>query len=139
MTRPRTGLAPTPADGDRAPTGLRGAAPIIALLVFAILVAAAAFVMHRGLSWRDEFPIREAWLDRAGTLSLVVDTCLEIPQVTALDETDAEVRVTVESTRRIGGPGTGDCRDAVEVTLQASLGDRTLIDTTTGEPVTLTR
>lgn len=61
-------------------------------------------------------------------LHLVVDTCDGDPEPEVV-ETEADVTVTVVSTRRDLGDG---CQDAVEVTLEAPLGDRSVIDGATG-------
>ncbi|MDK3257447.1 hypothetical protein [Blastococcus capsensis] len=58
------------------------------------------------------------------------------PAVTELDETDREVRVTVEATTRPLGPA-AECLDVVELPLEAPIGDRMLIDGSSGEAVEL--
>lgn len=62
-------------------------------------------------------------------LELSVSTCNAEPTI-SVAESASEVRLTVRA--REGRSG-GDCRDGVLVTLDASLGSRTVIDTTTGE------
>ncbi len=75
-----------------------------------------------------------AWSVAGDVLQLVVDTCHGDPRAT-VEETDDEVTVTIVSTRHDPGDA---CQDTVEVTLEAPLGSRTLVDGTSGhepEPV----
>jgi len=68
------------------------------------------------------------WSVTDDVLRLRIDTCDGAPEVGVV-ETDDDVTVTVVSTRRDPGDA---CQDAVTVTLAAPLGERTLIDGTTG-------
>jgi hypothetical protein len=61
-----------------------------------------------------------------------VPTCNGEPEVTMLEETEDEVRVEVVSQRQRGGD---DCLDGVQVELDRPLGDRALIDVTSGRTV----
>lgn len=64
---------------------------------------------------------------------LVVPTCDGNPEVTQIEEDADEVRVAI-----ISGPSShATCQDAVRVDLE--LGDRVLVDLTTGNPVEVTR
>jgi hypothetical protein len=65
-------------------------------------------------------------------LSIEVPTCNGDPEVTMLEETEDEVRVEVVSQRQRGGD---DCLDGVQVELDRPLGDRALIDVTSGRIV----
>lgn len=62
-------------------------------------------------------------------LSIEVPTCNGEPEVTMLEETDDQVRVEVVSQRQRGGDA---CLDGVRVELDRPLGDRVLIDVTSG-------
>lgn len=68
-------------------------------------------------------------------LRMNVWSCNGDPEVTALEQTDTEVRLEVTST--VAAPGWPDdgCLDGIEVTLDAPLGARALIDLTTGDTV----
>ncbi len=70
-----------------------------------------------------------AWSVAGDVLQLVVDTCHGDPRAT-VEETDDEVTVTIVSTWQDPGDA---CQDSVEVTLDAPLGSRTLIDGTSGQ------
>lgn len=69
------------------------------------------------------------------TLEMSVDSCNGNPEVTELEQTETEVRLEVTST--VPGPGQpgNDCMDGIEVTLDAPLGDRVLVDARTGDAV----
>lgn len=66
------------------------------------------------------------------TLRLGVATCQAQAEVTQLVESADAVTVQVSVT---GGSSERDCLDSVEVPLADPLGDRDLLDATTGEPV----
>ncbi|MEZ0446871.1 hypothetical protein [Cellulomonas sp. ICMP 17802] len=70
-----------------------------------------------------------AWSVSDDVLHLVINTCNGDPDPDVV-ETDADVTVTIVSTRR--NPGDA-CQDTVEVTLSEPLGGRTLIDGATGQ------
>lgn len=102
-----------------------------------IAVVASAVVLNRGVSWRDRVSIaRVVQLDQ-DVLALVVNTCGEQPDLDLFDEQDNMVQVAVVSTHTVGGQGSGDCQDIVEIRLQSPLGDRPLIDVTTGAQLTV--
>jgi len=81
---------------------------------------------------RRPVAITEARLADDGTLELGVASCNGEPEVTELVEDDDQVRVEVTST--VSNPGDA-CLDLVEVELAAPLGDRELIDLSSGRPV----
>lgn len=68
-------------------------------------------------------------------LQLVVASCNGEPEVTALEQTDTEVRIEVTSTTPAPGWPGEDCLDGLELTLDAPLGDRALVDLSTGDTV----
>lgn len=70
-------------------------------------------------------------------LSIEVPTCNGEPEVTLLEEADDEVRVEVVSQGQRGGGD--DCLDGVQVELDRPLGDRELIDVTSGRTVRVDR
>ncbi|TNU75780.1 hypothetical protein FH969_05645 [Miniimonas arenae] len=101
------------------------------------MVATAVLFLTRGVSWRDRVPVSQAVLLQSDVLALAVGSCGDEPEVDLLDEQEDAVEVAVVSTRTIGGPGSGDCMDMVEVRLQAPLGERTLLDVTSGDEITV--
>jgi len=66
-------------------------------------------------------------------LEVSVNTCNRNPSVDA-EETSEEVRLTVTADEP-SGDGENDCADGDDVTLEAPLGDRIVIDDSTGEQV----
>ncbi len=77
--------------------------------------------------------IAEAVVGSGGrVVVLTVPTCNAQTEVTRLVEADDSVEVEVAAT---GGSTTRECLDSVEVPLTAPLGQRVLIDASTGEPV----
>jgi hypothetical protein len=66
-------------------------------------------------------------------LEVGVDVCNRNPSVDA-EETAEEVRLTATADEP-SGDGEDDCRDSVVLTLEAPLGDRVVIDESTGERV----
>lgn len=87
------------------------------------------------LAFRPEVSAITPGSGRTGAvLLLAVDSCAGDPEA-AVDESPVEVRVeVVASVPRGTGPS---CADAVEVTLDAPLGDRRLVDDRTGNQVEL--
>lgn len=71
------------------------------------------------------------------TLQLIVGSCNGDPEVTALEETADEVRIEVTSTIPAPGWGGDGCLDSFDVVLDAPLGDRRLVDLTTGRSPTV--
>lgn len=69
-------------------------------------------------------------------LEVGVDTCNRNPVVDA-EETTEEVRLRVTADEP-SGDGAEDCRDSVRLTLEAPLGDRVVVDDSTGEQVPVT-
>ncbi len=62
-----------------------------------------------------------------------MDVCNRNPSVDA-EETTEEVRLTATADE-LSGDGEDDCRDSVDLTLEAPLGDRIVVDDSTGEQV----
>ena len=96
-------------------------------------MVAVAITLTRGVDWRGRVPATKALVSVEGSLTLVVATCGGEPALDLLREQDDTVEVAVVSTRTFGGSGGNDCLDPVEVPLQAPLGDRILVDATTGD------
>lgn len=109
----------------------------MAALALAVVAVAVAVTLTRGFSSRDQVPVTDAFLFEQDRLTLVVDTCGREPELDLLREQDEVVEVAVVSTRTFGGSGGGDCQDSVEVRLQAPLGERSLVDATTGGALTV--
>ena len=78
--------------------------------------------------------IVEAQLLSDVQLLLNVSSCNGDPSVETLESTETEVRVLVATHAE---PNTLECLDPVEVTLDAPLASRRLIDLSSGEPVTV--
>jgi hypothetical protein len=93
------------------------------------LVAVTAFLVACSSDeGRGPRPI-VGWSVDAGVLHLWIDTCDGDPETDVVETAD-DVTVTVVSTRRDPGDA---CQDPVTVTLTAPLGDRSLIDGSTGQ------
>lgn len=84
---------------------------------------------------RTTVPVVEAYAAVGPTLELVPASCNGDPQVTALEETSDAVRVEVTATVPAPGWGGEDCLDAFTIVLEAPLGERTLVDLSTGHVV----
>lgn len=88
---------------------------------------------------RQPVTFTEVYLVDDRTLQMNVASCNGDPELTALEETEGEVRLEVTSTVAAPGWASQDCLDGIEVTLDAPLGDRTLVDITTGNVVDVAR
>lgn len=84
---------------------------------------------------RGPVEIWEAYVADEPGLQLIVGSCNGDPEVTVLEQTDTEVRVEVTSTTPAPGWPGEDCLDGLELTLDTPLGDRTLVDLSTGDAV----
>ncbi|GIG30462.1 hypothetical protein [Cellulomonas marina] len=62
-------------------------------------------------------------------------SCNGEPEVTRLEENHDEVRLEITSTTAAPGWGSDECLDGLAVTLQEPLGDRALVDLSSGETV----
>lgn len=87
---------------------------------------------------RGPVEIWEAYAGGGAGLQLTVGSCNGEPEVTVLEQTDSEVRVEITSTTPAPGWPGEDCLDGLELTLDAPLGDRALVDVTTGDIVAVT-
>jgi len=63
-----------------------------------------------------------------------VRSCGGEPEITAIEESPREVRITVEASTRLIRSGS-ECADSIEAQLEFPLRDRLLIDGTSGQPV----
>jgi hypothetical protein len=97
----------------------------VAVLLAAILVLLAC-------GGRRDAKIVDAVLEGERTLVLGIDACNADENRVSTTEDPETVRVSVTTD---DAPGGDDCADGVTVELAAPLGDRELIDETTGEPV----
>lgn len=84
---------------------------------------------------RGPVEIWEAYAADGPGLQLTIGSCNGDPEVTVLEQTDTEVRIEVTSTTPAPGWPGEDCLDGLELTLDAPLGDRTLVDLSTGDTV----
>lgn len=111
-----------------------GKLTVIATVAIVVLAVTFVIVMTHGVSRRVAVPIQEAWLAEPNTIQLTVDTCGGDPEVSQIRESDEIVEVRVVSLRTWGGSG-NDCLDMVEVRFGAPLGERILIDVTSGREI----
>jgi hypothetical protein len=78
----------------------------------------------------------EAAVVAEDTLDLTIPSCFGDPELTNLDEDDEIVRVEVVTTILDEGPA---CADVLRVELDDPLGDRQVVDATSGEAMRITR
>jgi len=84
---------------------------------------------------RTTVSFSEAYASAGATVDLIVGSCNGDPEVTALEQTADEVRVEVTSTVPAPGWAGDGCLDSLTVALDAPLGDRVLVDMTSGDVV----
>ena len=84
---------------------------------------------------RATVPVTVAWAGEGASLDLEVASCNGSPEVTTLEETADDVKIEITATVTQGGWDSQGCVDTMTVPLDAPLGERTLTDLTTGEPV----
>lgn len=82
---------------------------------------------------RGPVPIGEPMLEGDRLLRVTVPTCNGDPEITVLAESATEVRLEITSTGAAPGWGSDACLDIVDVTLGAPLGERAVIDLSTGD------
>ncbi len=80
---------------------------------------------------------QEAVLTAPDMVELSVPSCNGNPAITVLEQEPDQVRVEVETTVPGRFAGSDDCLDLVQVELDEPLGERPLVDLTTGDPITL--
>ncbi len=87
--------------------------------------------------WGRTRPTAVVSATRVGSTGLLLQTatCSAHLEVTTLEETASTVTVEVAAT---GGTHGSECGDGVDVTLASALGERRLVDATTGEPIPIT-
>ena len=114
---------------------------IVSVVVTAVVVFVACFMVWHNLgggAWRGEVRVIRAHLldpDRPDRLTLGVASCNGAPRASfRKTDVDVQVKVIAFSTPFRGGD---DCMDAVDVYLQEPLGDRVVIDTHTGQVVSV--
>ncbi|TVR36226.1 MAG: hypothetical protein EA388_04415 [Nitriliruptor sp.] len=79
-----------------------------------------------------EYEIINAFLNEPDVINVQVGSCNAVQRETVIDEDVEAVEVTV----LVEGDSIDDCLDAgLDIELAAPLGERALIDGTTGEPV----
>lgn len=122
--------APAPATTRR----WRTRTVMLALGSIALLGGGAWLVLTGSIAVRGEVAILEADPRPQAQLFVVVAACGSQPHVTTLEETAGSVRVGVSIWRhfRTGGD---DCADSIVIDLNEPLGQRTVIDASTGQPV----
>lgn len=80
---------------------------------------------------------QEAVLTAPDMVELSVPSCNGNPAITVLEQEPDQVRVEVATTVPGRFAGSDDCLDLVQVELDEPLGERPLVDLTTGDPITL--
>ncbi len=95
----------------------------------AVALAAAVLAAGCGIGWEDQ-PISGVSVGEDGRTLTVAWQCHQDSSVTAEESAD-EVRLQLRVYSY-----QGDCADVEVVTLKEPLGDRTIIDVTTGQSVT---
>lgn len=113
------------------PGMLRFAVVVVLLLAFAVLLLFGLGVC----SLRSGVSVVGAELNYPDNLILIVDSCHKAPGVSTLKETDVEVQVRVVASSHPFLRGGDDCQDIVSVPLGKPLGNRTVIDMSTGKTV----
>jgi hypothetical protein len=107
-------------------------APAAALVLVAVVLAACT---GPGEPTTERGPValmEDAALTAPDTVEVGVQTCHGDPEVTRLEEDGEQVRVEVTSTA--SNPGDA-CLDLVVVELDAPLGERRLVDLTSGRTI----
>ena len=106
-------------------------AAVMAYLVLWVIAAPTGF--PSGTFGSPDAPITLVYADPGSTrLEVGVGTCLQDPQVTAVETAD-EVRLS--SNEKLPRGDSGDCADSSFVILAEPLGDRTVLDEATGKVV----
>jgi len=121
---------------NRAVAGRNYACCILLLCLGALLPASCGLLRQDG---RQEVSVVEAQLQPDGvTLSLWAGSCHGSPTLT-IEEQDEEVRVAITADRPPQGETTADCADEVTATLESKLGNRVVIDQSSGDEVVVER
>jgi hypothetical protein len=99
-----------------------------------VLGCAVAVVFAGGACSSETHPrVTRAYGTTTSTeLTLNIDSCHQHPKVDA-DESASEIRLTVTA----DADNSDDCGDIARVTLDDPVGERSIIDTATGEPLDL--
>lgn len=121
-------------------------AAIVASVVTGLIVFVACFMVwyHAGGSaWRSWKSVEEAQLVAPDRLSLKVHSCEGTPNFSELAETDVDIQVKLYVRYsafgiRFGGPPAA-CIRHKEILLSEPLGDRVVIDKSTGQTVSVTK
>ena len=102
----------------------------LVLAVVLVLAGVAVALLTRGISTRGGVEVMGGQEIDDTHLLLMVASCGGDPDLVSLAEEEDAVTVVVESTT---GQPAGDCQDVVEVELMSPLGDRTVVDGTSGQ------
>jgi hypothetical protein len=109
----------------------------MALLLTALAFAAACDYDGSGKSTRGPVGLdADVQLVAPGRLQLGVLSCHGAPVVTGLSQDDGQVRIEVTST--VSAPGDA-CMDVLTVDLDAPLGNRAVVDLTSGRTLRVVR
>ncbi|MGH1491805.1 MAG: hypothetical protein ACRBK7_20850 [Acidimicrobiales bacterium] len=104
-------------------------------LLFAVLIGASFWAVDRLGPGRRTTSVGAAFLYDPATFEVIVDSCNGDPQLVDLDESTDEVRIRVVSWHPGYFDGGDDCLDQLEVTLTEPLGDRRLVDASSGDEI----
>lgn len=100
-------------------------------LVLVSLGACSDEASSRGDADRQAVVVLSGTVQPSGELTVSVESCQGDPEV-SVEETDRAVRIEVVATVHAVGPA---CADGAAVPLEQPLGERSLVDTHTGETV----
>jgi hypothetical protein len=107
---------------------------LVAVLV-TVLVGSSIWAVDRLGPGRRTTAVGDAFFHDPATFEVTVNSCNGDPQLVDLDESTDEVRIRVVSWHPGHFDGADDCLDQLEVTLTEPLGDRRLVDASSGEEV----
>ena len=114
--------------------GSKVVAIVLTLVLVGLLFSGASLTLNGSVALRSEVAISGAERVSQTQLRVFVDSCESQPHLTTLDETPTAISIGISIWRHFRS-GAGDCLDSLTVYLTDPLGQRTVIDAHTGEPV----
>ncbi len=104
-------------------------------LALAVVVGASIWAVDRLGPGRRNTSVGEAFFLEPAVFEVIVNSCNGDPQLTELDESADEVRIRVTSWHPGYFDGKDDCLDQLEITLTEPLGNRRLVDASSGNQI----